>query len=411
MEKTRLTLGFIPLTDCAPLVVAAERGYFSHEGLEVAVSREVSWSNIRDKVALGALDGAQMLAPMPLAATLGLGGVRRPMETSLSMGLNGNAITVSRPLYQRMQASDPGAMAEKPASARALRSVIEARRDAGDDLLTFATVFPYSSHNYLLRYWMAAAGIDPDRDVRLIVVPPSDMVRSLDAGTIDGYCVGEPWNALAVQLGVGHTVISSYEIWNNHPEKVFGVTREWAQRHPNTHQAVLRGLIRAGRWLDRPDNRGSAAKILAGPHYLDLPVEVVRVSLADGASRGGQPAGNLNVFHRYAANFPWRSHAEWFLGQMRRWGQIDTSVDVAAVARAVYRPQTYRRAAEQLGCASPSTDYKSEGAHIGPWTLEGGIAMAEDRFCDGAIHPENEDLSSTAADFPRRSNSSGGSAD
>ncbi|MCB1876402.1 MAG: ABC transporter substrate-binding protein [Chromatiales bacterium] len=384
LEKTRLTLGFIPLIDCAPLVLGAEKGFFANEGLDVAISREASWSNIRDKVALGALDGAQMLAPMPLAASLGLGGVPRPVVTAFGMGLNGNAITVSRALFEHMAEVDPLAMAQRPVSARVLKNVIEIRRKRGEERLTFASVFPYSNHNYLLRYWMAAAGIDPDADVRLIVVPPPDMVRNLDAGTIDGYCVGEPWNTVAEHLGAGHTIITTYEIWNNHPEKVFGVGREWAEQHPNTHLALLRALIRTAQWLDQEPNREVAAAILARPHYLNLPVNVVRESL--GCMGGGAP-GVRKVFHRYAANYPWRSHARWVLEQMRRWGQIDATADIDSVAEAAYQPEIYRRAAAQLGLATPSADGKTEGEHAEPWTGEGGILMGEDRFIDGAVYP------------------------
>ena len=190
LEKRELTLGFIPLTDCAPLVVAKEKGYFEQYGLDVALSKETSWANIRDKVSIGILDGAQMLAGMPIAMSLGICPMAKPMVTALSMDLNGNAITVSNELFNRMQEIDPKGMAERPISARALKRVIEADKAAGQEPLTFAMVFPFSSHNYELRYWMAAAGIDPDKDVRLVVVPPPQMVGNLEKGAIDGYCVG-----------------------------------------------------------------------------------------------------------------------------------------------------------------------------------------------------------------------------
>ena len=263
LEKTELTLGFIPLTDCAPLVVAKEKGYFDKYGLKVTLSKETSWANIRDKVALGILDGAQMLAGMPLAMSLGIGPMAKPMVTAFSMDLNGNAITVSNALFARMQQADPQSMMKKPLSAHALKKVIEENRKAGGEPLTFAMVFPYSTHNYELRYWMAAAGIDPDKDVRLVVVPPPQMVGQLEKGTIDGYCVGEPWNAQAGQAGLGHTLITKYEIWNNSPEKVLGVTQEWAEQYPNTHRALLMALLEASRWLDELQNRLDAAAMIS----------------------------------------------------------------------------------------------------------------------------------------------------
>lgn len=389
LEKTDLTLGFIPLTDCAPLVVAKERGYFERYGLNVQLSKETSWANIRDKVALGILDGAQMLASMPLAMTLGIGPMTKPMVTAFSMDLNGNAITVSNALYERMQAIAPEAMKQRPLSADALKAVIDSNRKAGGEPLTFAMVFPYSTHNYELRYWMAAAGIDPDRDVRLVVVPPPQMVGQLEKGSIDGYCVGEPWNAQAVQEGLGHTLITKYEIWNNSPEKVLGVTQEWAEQYPNTHRALLMALLGASRWLDEPRNRLEAARMIARPIYVNAPEHVVRMSMTGtfqyAASEMPRALPDFNVFHRYAANFPWRSHAMWFLSQMVRWGQLENAIDLRAVAEEVYRPDIYRAAAQNLGQLCPGVDYKLEGGHDSTWKLHEGsdsLLMGPDRFLD-----------------------------
>lgn len=392
LEKTALILGFIPLTDCAPLVVAKEQGYFAKYGLEVTLSKETSWANIRDKVALGILDGAQMLAPMPLAMSLGLGPIHKPMVTALTLDLNGNAITVANALYQRMLHADAAAMTERPLSARALKRVIDADRKAGRPPLTFAMVFPESTHNYELRYWMAAAGIDPDHDVRLVVVPPPQMVGRLEQGDIDGYCVGEPWNAQAVQAGIGRTLITKYEIWNNSPEKVLGVTQEWAEQYPNTHQALLLALLEACRWLDEPDHRIEAATLIARSIYVNAPEHVVRMSMTGtfqyAADEMPRALPDFNVFHRYAANFPWRSHAVWFLTQMLRWGQLARVIDLQAVAAAVYRPDLYRQAAAQLDLACPAIDAKTEGRHAAVWKLYEGelsLPMGADRFLDGRL--------------------------
>ncbi|ROO27286.1 nitrate transporter [Salinisphaera orenii MK-B5] len=392
LERSALTLGFVPLTDCAPLIAAQSAGFFAEEGLTVTLSREASWAAIRDKVAFGLLDGAQMLAGMPIAATLGVGAPPQAMVTALSLGLNGNAITVSEGLYSRLVAADPEAMIERPCTARALKRVIDADREAGLAPMTFAMVHPASAHNYQLRYWLAAAGIDPDRDVRLIVVPPPRMVANLEAGRIAGYCVGEPWNQMAVRAGLGRVLITGYEIWRNAPEKVLGVTRDWAERHPNTHRALVRALVRAARWLDEPANRRGIVTRLAAPDRLDAPAEAIRGPLV-GEFRHAREAASVslpdfNVFHRYAANFPWCSQAMWFITQMLRWGQIGGSLDIAATAAAVYRPGIYREAVADIGVACPDTDTKSEGRHAEGWALatnDGAIAMGADRFFDGRV--------------------------
>ena len=215
LEKTRLTLGFVPLTDCAPLVVVRDKGFFEARGLTVELSREASWATIRDKVAVEALDGAQMLAAMPLAATLGLDGLRAAMVSGLSLDLNGNSIVLSRELWAEMAPDDASPAAVGGALARA----VAARAACGSPSLRLAVTFPHSSHNYLLRYWLAASGIDPDADVRLTVVPPRRMVAHLIDGDIDGYCVGAPWGQIAVDLGIGRVALATYDVWNNHPEK------------------------------------------------------------------------------------------------------------------------------------------------------------------------------------------------
>lgn len=399
-ERPRLTLGFIPLTDCAPLIMAQELGLFARNGLEVVLSREPSWANIRDKVCCGLLDGGQMLAGMPLAATLGADAFQMPMVTAFSMSLNGNAITVSCDLYQRLLEIDPNlCRVGFPQDAGPLKALLQSQRSLGGRPLRFAMVFPSSTHNYLLRYWLASSGIDPDRDVDLCVVPPPQMVAHLREGLIDGYCVGEPWNALAVEEGVGCTLISSYEIWNNHPEKVLGVTRDWSERHPATHQAMLVSLIQAARWLDEPGNRTQAAAVLSRPEYVNVPSHILLAGLG-GTFRFRRDEAprhfpDFHVFHRYAANFPWISHAEWFVSQMRRWGQIKRPVDARAIASAVYRPDLYRRAAAALNLPCPPTDAKPEGLHDEGWLLatpSDSFDLGPDRFFDGSVFRPGGDL-------------------
>ena len=351
LEKTELDLGLIALVDGAPLIVARERGFFADEGLSVRLVRQASWAAVRDLVESGVLDGAHMLAAMPLASTLGLSGRRVPMAAPLSLSINGNGVTLSCALAEEVDAMRAGNDGDTLATARALREAIVRRRGAGLPPPTFGVVFQHSSHNYMLRYWLAAGGVDPDRDVRLLVVPPPQMITYLTARRIDGYCVGAPWNRLAEHLGVGRVVANGYDIWNNAPEKVLAVTDDWAARHPQTLRALLRALIRAAAWLRSPVNHAEAAYWLSNPEAVNAPASVIEDALATGADVNGLGP----TFDRYAASFPWRSHARWTLSQMRRWGQIGGDVDIAATADAVYRSDLFREAAADLGVQTRPT--------------------------------------------------------
>jgi nitrate/nitrite transport system substrate-binding protein len=388
IEQRRLRIGFVPLADCAPLVFAKERGHFRRHGLEVELSREVSWATLRDRVATGALDAAQMLAPMPFASTLGLGGIALPMCTGQSLGLCGNAVTVSSELYERLAAADPEALSTRPVRATPLRRLIARDRDAGRPPLRFGVVFPHSCHNLELRYWLASAGIDPDLDVSLRVVPPPFMVTHLEQGRLDGYCVGEPWNALAALRGSGRQLVTKHEIWNHSPEKVLGVTEEWLERNPRTHRALLGALLEAAVEVDAPERKLEVAHVLAGESFVDAPVDALRSSL-DGprasASQEEAPCA-APIFHRNAATHPWVSHGAWLLTQMLRWDYIEKAIDVRALARRVYRPDLHREAAADVGLPAPRVDEKVEGAHAEPWVLTAAtapIAMGADQFFDG----------------------------
>jgi NitT/TauT family transport system ATP-binding protein/nitrate/nitrite transport system substrate-binding protein len=333
-----LTLGFIPLTDCAPLVVAQARGFFAEEGLDVALSREASWATIRDKVAVGALDGAHMLAPMVLAAGLGEGLASSPMLAPMALNLNGSAVTVSTRLAAMLREIDAEAMAAPLVTAATLATLIARRRAQGAPLLTFAVVFPQSMHNYALRYWLAEAGIDPDHDVRLVVTPPPRMVEHLRSDEIDGFCVGAPWNAVAVAEGLGEVLIKASGFWPGGPDKVFGVTAAWVERHPDELRAALRALIRASAWADEPGNHAELVGLLSRPNHVGVEPEALSRALRSEI-----------VFHRDAAGLPRREHALWFLSQMLRWGQVGPRLDLDAVAEQVYRPDLFREAALSLG--------------------------------------------------------------
>jgi nitrate/nitrite transport system substrate-binding protein len=368
LEKTELKLGFIKLTDCAPLVIAKEMGFFEEEGLNVTLEAQANWKILLDRVLSGELDGAHMLAGQPLGATIGIG-TKADVVTAFSMDLNGNGITVSNAIWKRMQEVDPALRAERPPhpiSAKALATVVKELKAKGTPL-QLGMVFPVSTHNYELRYWLAAAGIHPgyytpedtrgvkDADVLISVTPPPQMPATMEAGTISGYCVGEPWNQQAVMKGIGVAVTTDYDIWKNNPEKVFGVTRGWADGNQHTHVAVVKALIRAGRWLDEStEHRKQAAQILSRREYVGAEYEVIANSmtgtfLSQASDRRELP--DFNVFYRHNATYPYYSDAIWFLTQMRRWGQIDEARPDAwyhETAKKVYLPSVYLTAARAL---------------------------------------------------------------
>lgn len=332
---SELRLGFIPLTDCAPLIASQAQGFFEDEGLAVELVREASWATVRDKVAVGALDGAHMLAPMALATAAE--DPRRAVLAPLALNRNGSAITVSTALSEALGGVTAD-LAGSPPSAARLQAVIAERRARGDGPLTFAVVFPYSMHNYLLRYWLAQGGIDPDRDVRLVVIPPPRMVERMRAGEVDGFCVGAPWNAVAELEGVGRILAASSQLWPGGPDKVLGVSGSLAGQKPDELRALLRAIIRGAAWADAPENREALIAHLAGPDRIEAtPMAIARALQHE------------LVFHRDAAGLPRREHGLWFLSQMIRWGQIDADRDLEAIVDQVYRPDLYRDAALSLG--------------------------------------------------------------
>ncbi len=360
-----LRLGFIPLTDCAPLVVAKALGFFAEEGLEVSLSREASWATLRDKVTVGALDGAHMLAPMALASTLGVASDAVPMIAPMALNLNGSAITVSTALADALRQVDPEGMAQRPITARPLSRLLEQRRASGEPLLTFAVVFTYSMHAYELRYWMAQAGIDPDRDIKLVVTPPPRMVEQLRSGGVDGFCVGAPWNAVALHEGLGEVLIKASEFWPGSPDKVFGVKAEWAATYPDELRAALRAIIRASAWADDPAHRQALVELLALPEHIGAPAEAIAWALADEI-----------VFHDGAAGLPRREHALWFLSQMARWGQVEVNQDFGRIADMVYRPDLFQAAAISLGPVIEPAGTFAEAANVPSMVLFDGLEFS-----------------------------------
>jgi two-component system, oxyanion-binding sensor len=273
-EVSRLRMGTVPLVDCAPLVVARERGFFARHGLDVSLSVEGSWAGVRDKLAAGLLDAAQLLAPMPLAAHLGLDGFGVPLISALTLSRNGNTITVSNALRAALAVNDPAG------SAAALRGVLDAERARGERPRVLAHVYPHSSHHFLLREWLAQSGINADHDLQLVSVPPPLLVHCLRSGQIDGFCTGAPWGLAAEAAGVGHNLLATRAIRADCIEKVLGVRADWAQRHPKAHLHLVAALIEAGHWLEQPGHRAEAAKILAGGAYVDVAPDILQQALA-----------------------------------------------------------------------------------------------------------------------------------
>jgi len=400
VEKDELTLGFIKLTDMAPLAIAYELGYFEDEGLYVTLEAQANWKVLLDRVIDGQLDGAHMLAGQPLAATIGYG-TKAHIVTPFSMDLNGNAITVSNEVWDLMRAnipSDANGNPQHPISATALAPVVENYADQGS-AFNMGMVFPVSTHNYELRYWLAAGGLNPgfysannttgqiDADVFLSVTPPPQMPSTMEAGTIDGFSVGEPWNQQAIFMGVGVPVIADYEIWNNNPEKVFGLSKEFVETNPNTTLALTKALIRAAIWLDENNNanRAQAVEILSYREYVGADEHVIAASMTgtfEFEKGDVRDAPDFNVFFRYNATYPYLSDAVWTLTQMRRWGQISDDMPDSwyhETAASVYLPDIYLTAARMLvndGLAQ-EPDF--------PWDSD-GYRPAIDEFIDHLIY-------------------------
>lgn len=400
LETIELTFGFIKLTDMAPLAIAYEKGFFEDEGLYVTLEPQANWKVLLDRVIDGELQGAHMLAGQPLAATIGYG-TEAHIVTPFSMDLNGNGITVSNEVWAQMRPHIPSQDDGRPVhpiSAEALKPVVDQYSAEGKPF-NMGMVFPVSTHNYELRYWLAAGDIHPgfyspddvsgqiQADALLSVTPPPQMPATLEAGTIYGYCVGEPWNQQAVFKGIGVPVITDYEIWKDNPEKVFGITAQFAEDNPVTTKAVTRALIRAAMWLDENDNanRADAVEILSRSEYVGADAEVIANSMTgtfEYEKGDKRDVPDFNVFFRYNATYPYYSDAVWYLTQMRRWGQISEGQDDVwydQAARKVYRPDIYLEAARSL----VNDGLADEGDF--PWDTD-GYKPATAEFIDGVTY-------------------------
>jgi nitrate/nitrite transport system substrate-binding protein len=403
-EKEELKFGFIKLTDMAPIAIAYEKGYFEDEGLYVTIEAQANWKVLLDGVIDGRLDGAHMLAGQPIAATIGYG-TKAEIITPFSMDLNGNGITVSNEIWKQMKGNIPKRPDGKPVhpiKADALKPVVEKYAEQGKPF-NMGMVFPVSTHNYELRYWLAAGGIHPgfyaphkgdtsgkiDAEALLSVTPPPQMPATLEAGTIYGYCVGEPWNQQAVFKGIGVPVVTDYEIWKDNPEKVFGITKAFAEKYPNTTIRLTRALIRAAKWLDENDNanRPEAVKILSQSNYVGADYDVIANSMTGTFEyeKGDKRAvPDFNVFFRYNATYPYYSDAIWYLTQMRRWGQIEEKKSdtwYKDIAKKVYRPDIYAQAAKAL-----IEDGVAKASDFPNFKTETGFKPQQKHFIDNIVY-------------------------
>ena len=370
MNGESLRLGVLRLTDSAPAIVAFEFGFFAEEGVDVMLSVEPSWANVADKLAHRALEAAVMLPPLVFATALGLRGRAEPLVVPYCVSHGGDTVT--------LRSDVAAALRGAPSRAAALADYLRA---AGPDA-ALAVVHEHSTHSMLLRYWLASAGAVAGRDYRLVTVPPARTVEALEAGRILGFCAGAPWGEVAERAGVGRTVATSDDVWRDAPEKCLAARKSFAEGAPESLAALMRALHRAAIFCDAPANAPYVASLLARRKYLDLDSHAILASLP-GSGGGARPR-----FFAHAATYPWRSHALWVLGQMRRWGLIPAEADLRALATSVYRPDLYAAALQPSGAAVPDALEKVEGAYGEPWVLSAGaasIAMGPDGFCDGAL--------------------------
>jgi nitrate/nitrite transport system substrate-binding protein len=359
-ETTQIRFGIIALTDCAPIVMAHELGLLKKHGIESTISKEASWAVIRDKLALGENQATHMLYGMPYASTLGLlGSPKKPMIIPFGLDRNGQGITLSRSLLEKG--------IKTPAE---LKPAVEAAKAAGTPM-TFAMTFPPGTHAMWMRYWLASGGINPDKDVTLITIPPPQMVANMKVGKMDGFCVGEPWNARAIADGIGFTAIATQGIWRDHPEKVLGFTAEFAEKNPRTVQAILRAMLESAQWCEQLENRPELAQVVSRPEYINTAPESILGRLVGdydyGDGRTEKDPYYMTFFAR-DTTFPLKSHGVWWLSQFRRWGMIGPDIDYRATVDRVHRPDLWRAAAKGLGLPAPAEDSKTE-------TLFDGVAF------------------------------------
>jgi NitT/TauT family transport system ATP-binding protein len=385
---TALRIAFLPLTDAAVLAVAREKGFAEEEGLSLDLVRTTSWATLRDRLVFGQVQAAHMLAPLAVAVTLGLSQQAAPLSAPYKLSVNGNMLVMASAFAQAL-APDIAARLDDPlGTAHDFAAAIGLWKRKP----VIGIVHRFSSHSVMLRYWLASAGVDPDRDVVLRVLPPSLTVEAMRAGEIDGFIAGEPWGSAAVDAGLAEAVAIGERIWRRGVEKVLTFRTPWLEENPDSVDRLIRALARAAAWCDTPDNHEALAHLLSQPHYVDQPAEMILRALSGGiVARAGmapQTLPDFMLFSREATAFPWRSQALWIYSQLVRWKMVEHSADHAALAGAVFRPDIFRRAMADTDMPLPGASMKVEGAVASPLAVgskRGGLTLGPDRFFDGRL--------------------------
>ncbi|MCB2061157.1 MAG: CmpA/NrtA family ABC transporter substrate-binding protein [Novosphingobium sp.] len=401
--KTEMNIGFLPLVDACLPILAQEHGFAEEQGLTLRLVKDVSWATVLDRLLYGHSDAAHLVAPLAIATTLGRGRPAQPLSVPFVLGLNGNAITMRPELAARV--SPAGRLGDPAIVGAALAEIALARAAAGNPM-RFGVVHRYSSHNYMMRYWLAACGIRPDKDVEIATVPPPFCADALAAGEVDAICVGEPWNSVAVERGAGVIVLATAQLWRRGVEKVLAFRESVMEQQRGSVEALILALRKAGAHFVDPDNWEANAAILARKEYLDGDARLIKRAISDRLLLAqGQETVHFPDFmfqYREAANFPWVSQAQWFYTQMVRWDGLEFDPAEAQKAAQVFRPDVYRSALAGTGEPLPGASSKVEGSLSGPLAVsmqQGDMVMTNNRFFDGLVF-DPEDLPGYLAKLP-----------
>lgn len=390
---TPVRAAFLALTDAAVLIAARERGFAEAEGIDLTLIRDTSWATLRDRLVYGQVQAAHMLAPLAIGVSLGLGQQSAALAAPFKLNVNGNLLVMSSEFAAALEPDISTRLTDPLATAHDFAAAVGLHRRKP----VIGVVHRHSSHALMLRYWLASAGIDPDRDVVLRVLPPSLMVEALALGETDGFIAGEPWGSAAVEAGLAEAVAAGERIWRRGVEKVLTFRTDWMENHPDTVDALLRATTQAASWCDQTENREELVNLLARSDLVDQPAALIERALTGQiVPRRGEPPVRLAdfmLFSREATSFPWRSQALWIYSQFVRWRMIENTPAHTAAAAAVFRPDIYRRALAGMDLAMPGASSKVEGALAAPLGVGShgaGLTLGPDRFFDGRVFdPEN----------------------
>lgn len=390
MAMFDIDAGFMPLTDSAILVVAKELGFAEEHDIALHLVRESSWANIRDRMAVEQLEISHCLAPMPIASNLGLGPFSADLIAPMALGLGGNAVSVSSQIYEAMAQEGTVEPLNAAATGALFAKVVAAHNERGGRHFQLGVVHPFSAHNFELRYWLSSIGVRPDMDVTMVILPPPLMADALASGQIDGFCVGEPWNSVAIDKGAGRIITIKSAIWASSPEKVLAVSAKWAKHNGEVLTQLLGALYQSAKWCSDANNKEKLAEILARPGYINMSDKYILPALTGAIVDQSNVPAATGFMEQYegAATFPWQSHALWLYTQMVRWGQIAHSEQNAKIARDSFRPDIYRAALSITDAIVPAANAKVEGALTRPTAVgvaRGDLYLGPDGFFDGKI--------------------------